>query len=182
MMKILCDVDGCLLDMLKAVSLRNPSFKPSGVVDYDMKVQTYGIPRDEALKLIGERRTLELQKPYRGAKEGIVQLKTLGDVCGWTLVPADLMSYRAFQCKKLGLDYTYMYDDDKSTDIDDVYAVIEDNAVKLDEWRNKGVVRIIIDRPYNRADSVGAEVLEGTYRVKNIMESFELLKKLMRNA
>lgn len=181
-MKILCDVDGCLLDMLKAVSLRNPDFKPSGVVDYDLKVESYGIPRDEVFKLLSEKRTFELQKPYRGAKEGIVQLKTLGSVCGWTSVPEELKSYRAFQCKKLGLDSTYMYVGEKSTDIEDVCAVIEDNALYLDKWRGTGVIRIIIDRPYNRADSVGKEVLEGTYRVKNIMESFELLKKLMRNA
>lgn len=180
-MKILCDVDGCLLDMLKAISLRHTSFKPSGVVDYGFKTPSYGISREEVFKLLAEKRTFELQKPYRGAKEGITQLKTLGKVYGWTSVPSELVPYRTFQCKKLGLDGQYVYEGDKSTELDGVVAVIEDDAKTLDRWREKGVIRILIDRPYNRENSVGYEVLEGTYRVKNIMESYELLKKLMRN-
>lgn len=181
-MKILCDVDGCMLDMLGAIKRRNNKFLPSGVTDYNFKNETYGISRGEVIAYLGDEVTFRFQKPYRGAKEGIKQLNTLGEVCAWTKVSERLFSYRDFQCHELGIDTKYIYTVKKDTDIDDVLAVIEDCVDNLNLWKDKGVYRFIIDRPYNRESAVGKEALEGTYRVKNLLEVYDILKKLMRNA
>ena len=173
-MLIAVDGDGVLFDMLGAINIRNPKFNPSGVVDYDFKVETYGIPREEVLRMFGEYETFRRQKLYRGAKEGVNQLLSLGDVVGYTAVPEDCIDIRRHQYKKVGITKAHIYTTDEKPVID-VDVLVEDNIDVVKNYVGTKTLCFLIDRPYNR----GYEA-PNVIRVKNVMEVASTLKKLCK--
>jgi len=179
-MVIYCDVDGCLLDILTAIKRRDERFIPTNVCDYNFETEVYGIPREDVLRYLSQKKTFTLQKPYRGAKEGIKQLQTLGKVIGWSRVPDNVRELRMYQLKKLGIRSAHLYGMKEGKIIlDNVDCVIEDCAEELAKHKDKqNLIRILIDHKYNRAKYIGKSQLEGVYRVKNILEAYELLRKL----
>ena len=171
-MLIAVDGDGVLFDMLGAINIRNPKFSPSGVVDYDLKTETYGIPREEVFTMFGEYETFTRQKFYRGAKEGVNQLLSLGDVIGYSSVPEDCVDIRRHQYKKAGIHKADIYTTDEKPVID-VDVLVEDCLDVVKKYEGTDTLCFIIDRPYNRGYSA-----PNVIRVKNVMEVASKLKKL----
>lgn len=171
-MLIAVDGDGVLFDMLGAINIRNPKFNPSGVVDYEFETETYGIPRDEVLRMFGEYETFKRQKLYRGAKEGVTQLLSLGEVIGYTAVPEDCIDIRRHQYKKVGIYRANIYTTDEKPVID-VDVLVEDCLDVVKKYEGTDTLCFIIDRPYNRGYSA-----PNVIRAKNVMEVAGKLKKL----
>ena len=170
-MKIVVDADGCLLNMLDALKSRDERFIPKGVTDYGFKNENYGIPRADVFKYIVEKETFEAQRPYKGAKEGVNQLMSLGTVVGWTSVPEDVVELRRHQLYKLGIRNFSIHSGTKPI-IKDADVVIEDNPAELDRYKDTDCIRFIIDRYYNRG-------YNDAIRCKNIMEVAQTLRKML---
>lgn len=172
-MLILVDADGCMLNMHDAIKERNHNFKPREVKDYDFINEGYGITREEVFSYLSDKKTFELQKPYKGAKEGINQLNSLGKVVGYTTVPEEVKSLRKHQMHKLGVRNFSIHTGDKPI-IKNANVIIEDCPRVLDKYKEMDCIRIIIDHPYNRGYTEAI-------RCKNLVEAAQIVKKITRS-
>lgn len=171
-MKIVLDTEGVLMNMLDAIKKRDPRFVPRGVTDYGFKTPGYGILREDVFRYLSEKRTFELEQPYKGAKEGVNQLQSLGTVIGWTTVPEDVVELRRHQLYKLGIRKFSIHSGDKPI-IKDADVVIDDSPEELEKYKDKDCIRIIIDRYYNRE-------YKDAIRCKNVLEAAQTVKKIMK--
>lgn len=170
-MKILIDGDGVVFNMLEAIESREPMFCPSGVVDYGFKTESYGISRQEVFKYLSDLETFKRQKLYRGAKEGVRQLCSMGSVYGFTDVPDYVKDFRRHQFKKLGINKVFIVSD-KVHNLEDCDVLIEDSLDVVRAYPDS-TIRFLIDRPYNRCSDD-----YGIIRVKNLIEVARVLKKI----
>lgn len=166
-MQILIDGDGVLFDLLGAIHNLNPKFNPKGVVDYNFKTETYGIPRSELLPYLLDENTFRHQPIIKGAKEAVAQMSGYANIIGWSDVQPNIRSIRQWQFKKVGIRSTIL---DKSMTKADV--VIDDNPDQLARF-DDNIQKFLINHTYNR----NIQLPSNTIRVKNLMDVHKILVK-----
>lgn len=170
-MRILLDGDGVVFDLLTAIHNLNNNFNPKGVTDYYFKNEDYGIPRKQLMPYVSDSKTFEHQPLYRGAKEGITQMKLYSDIIGWSDVPKHIAPIRKWQFKKLGINNVITDKHLVQTDV-----VIDDNPEQLARF-DDNVLKFLINHPYNET----MPVPPNTIRVKNLMTVNKLLRTYIKN-
>lgn len=168
-MKIYLDCEGCVYSMLDAIKRRNPDFKPKNVVNYDFKDCDVGIPLDEVLRYLEDSETFRLEPLYKGAKEGVRQLLSLGEVIGYSTVPSEVTDFRKYQFKKVGVTKTKIFVGEKPY-IPDADVVIDDCPDVLKLYDSETTLKIMVNQPYNK-------FYKDAYRVKNLIEASEIIRK-----
>lgn len=166
-MKILLDGDGCVFDMLSAVQRIEPKFCPAKVMDYDLKLEGYGISRDRFFEIANHPSVLKYQSLYPGGREAVQNLLSLGHVVGWSGVSDLNKPGRALQFAILGV---YDIDLDKSFH-EDADVVIDDDVRQLLRF-DKSVKKFLITRQYNQHLTLREDIV----RVSNLQSVVDCLE------
>lgn len=177
-MKIMCDVDGVLIDMMRSLKV---CLANKGITFYPENVETYGFDGDIGCSKDVVYDCLQSKTLFNnlfwidGAYTALVRLMKNNDVFAYTCANENVIHLRQSMCDYIGLE-GQVYEGFNKPVIMDADVVIDDSPKVCLKWLNEkpDTLIFLVDQTYNR------DVKEdGIIRVKHIREVEKYLKNMV---